>query len=191
MHTAVHNTLMIDDREQMTRAGRFLYLDRAQAEVLGREKAADGSWECLSARHDGYLKLGLIHSRRVTAHQDDRWVVEDLAQPVQDDVMTSLHEVRLHWLLPDWAWEIEKIEDLRMRLRLKSPHGWIDLNIFEATDDETFNHQSSINPLRGTHPWNRPRLTDSRLGFAYLRSETPCPFLCHPTNSKAAVEACQ
>ncbi len=44
-HTAVHNTLSVDDCDQMTRAGRFLWLDWAQAEVSSYEEAEDGSWE--------------------------------------------------------------------------------------------------------------------------------------------------
>jgi len=185
MHTAVHNTLMIDDREQMTRAGRFLYLDRAQAEVIGRERAADSSWECLSARHDGYLKLGLIHNRRVTAHQDDRWVVEDLVQPVQDDVITGLHVVRLHWLLPDWPWEIDKIEDFRLRLKLKTPHGWLHLNVFETTGSETIiiNHQLTRcgELIHGTGPvppilgWVSPTYAQKRPALSFATRFTKKP----------------
>jgi hypothetical protein len=184
-NTVVHNTLMIESLEQMTWAGRFLYLDRAQAEILGRERASDGSWECISARHDGYLKVGLIHSRRVTAHQDDRWVVEDWVQPVVDDVMTSLHEVRLHWLLPDWPWEIEKREDFSLRLNLKSPHGWLDLNIIPQTKNQSLiiNHQlvrcgellhgtGSASPILG---WVSPTyaLKHPALSFAILLAAKP------------------
>ena len=178
MHTKVHNTLMIDNREQMTRAGRFLYLDRAQAEILGREKAADASWERISARHDGYLAIGLIHTRKMTAYIDDHWVVEDFIQPVQDQVVPSLPEIRLHWLLPDWPWEISEMEDLRLRLKLKSPYGWLNLDIFEITGSEKLltNHQlarcgellsgaGSVSPILG---WVSPTygLKHPALSFA-------------------------
>jgi hypothetical protein len=185
MHTKVHNTLMIDDQEQMTRAGRFLYLDRAQAEILGREKAVDASWERISARHNGYLAKGLIHKRQVTAYTEDHWLVEDFIQPVQDQVVSSLHEIRLHWLLPDWPWEIMEMEDLRLRLKLKSPHGWLNLNIFETTGSKTYiiNHQltrcgellsgsGSVSPILG---WVSPTYALKRpaLSLAIRISSTP------------------
>ena len=76
----MHNTLSVDGLEQMTRAGRFLYLDWAQASPVERTRAADGSWERLSASHHGYRRLGVTHQRQVTAFKDGRWLVEDTLQ---------------------------------------------------------------------------------------------------------------
>jgi hypothetical protein len=123
-HTAVHNTVMVDGREQMTRAGRFLYLDWAQAEILKHETAEDGSSERIAAWHDGYQRLGVFHTRQVTVFRDDRWLVEDLIQPWMDEVQASSHEVRLHWLLPDWTYKILSRDS---SIRIQSPHGWIKL----------------------------------------------------------------
>lgn len=61
--TAFHNTVMVDGQDQMTRAGRFLWLDWAQAEVLERLLAPDGSLLRIVARHNGYRRLGVIHER--------------------------------------------------------------------------------------------------------------------------------
>ena len=122
-HTAVHNTVTVDGQEQMTRAGRFLYLDRAQAEVTAREQAEDGSWQRITAQHDGYRRLGVIHQRSVTAYQDNLWIVEDqlLSSGRRSEVGT-----RLHWLLPDWGFEIG---DKRLKIRLQSPFGIIQLSV--------------------------------------------------------------
>jgi hypothetical protein len=134
-HTAVHNTVMVDGREQMTRAGRFLYLDRAQAEILKHETAEDGSSERITAQHDGYLPWGMVTTRQVTIYQDDRWLVEDLIQPRRDEdlirpwrdeVQGSNHEVRLHWLLPDWTY---KILPGNRGIRIQSPYGWVRLEV--------------------------------------------------------------
>ncbi len=125
-HTAVHNTVMIDSRQQMTPAGRFLYLDRAQAEVLQREQAEDGSWERIVASHDGYQRIGVTHQRSVTAYQDERWVIEDQLLPISPSALQAPHSARLHWLLPDWAYELR---DAECGVRLKSPYGWVDLSI--------------------------------------------------------------
>ena len=76
--TLVHNTLSVDGREQMTRAGRFLYLDWAQASPARARpgcRMAPGSGS--RASHDGYRRLGVTHQRQVTAFQDGRWLVED------------------------------------------------------------------------------------------------------------------
>jgi hypothetical protein len=125
-HTAVHNTVMIDDRQQMTPAGRFLYLDKAQGKVLKREQAEDGTWERIIASHDGYQRFDMMHVRTVTAHQDDRWIIEDRVQHLADDVQRATHIVRLHWLLPDWEWECD---DSGLKIAVLSPYGWISLAV--------------------------------------------------------------
>ena len=125
-HTAVHNTVLVDCQEQMTRAGRFLYLDRAQAEIVAQERSEDGSWERLIALHDGYQRLGVTHQRSVTAHSDGRWVVEDQLLSVPRALFSASHSARLHWLLPDWQWEIE---NSGLNFRMLSPFGWIKLSI--------------------------------------------------------------
>ena len=135
--TNVHNTVSVGERDQMTRAGRFLWLDWAQAELIAHERDQDGSFERLVARHDGYRHLGVIHQRAVSASVDGRWIIEDTLLPVADSrlkVRQTLfptnpsHRARLHWLLPDWPWEIkEEGRDSRIEIRLKSPSGWINI----------------------------------------------------------------
>jgi hypothetical protein len=125
-HTAVHNTVMVDGLEQMNRVGRFLYLDRAQGEIISHEGAGDGSWDRIIAMHDGYLRLGTIHCRSVTAHQDGRWEVEDNIQADQGVQEKSIHLIRLHWLLPDW--EMDRLEE-GTGVRIKSSYGWITLGV--------------------------------------------------------------
>jgi hypothetical protein len=102
--TAVHNTVTISGRDQMTRAGRFLWLDWAQARVLeaGAQRA--------SAEHDGYAPY--IHQRSVSV-DSDQWAVKDEISGPQQTVTA-----RLHWLLPDWPWALEG-----GRLQLTSPEG--------------------------------------------------------------------
>lgn len=129
----VHNTLTIDGRDQMTRAGRFLFLDWAQGEIISREQAPDNSWQRLVARHFGYLRLGAVHQRSVTAHTDGRWVIADELLPVAN--AKSSPAARLHWLLPDWYWKIDEINEARVVLRLQSPFGWIKLAIGLQSND--------------------------------------------------------
>jgi len=131
--TGVHNTLAVAGLDQMSRAGRFLWLDWAQAQVVSRERAGDGSWERVTAQHDGYRRLGLVHQRAVTAFLDGRWVIEDRIlkagglkgvgfkrQPVPSN---------LHWLLPDWEWQLVEEDETQVEIRLSSAWGPISLKI--------------------------------------------------------------
>jgi hypothetical protein len=94
---AVHNTVTVDGREPMTRAGRFLWLNWDQAEVLrlASDKAV--------AQRNGYRKLGVIHRRTVQYETSDCWQVTDELLPVGDHPQP--HDLTLHWLFPNGYWE--------------------------------------------------------------------------------------
>jgi hypothetical protein len=126
--TLVHNTLSVDGREQMRRAGRFLYLDWAQVGTIDRSQSLDGGWERLSASHDGFRKLGITHQRQVTAFLRPRWLVEDMLNGSGG----RTHTARLHWLVPDWPWEADTASN-RLRLLLTAPLGKIELIIQTAS----------------------------------------------------------
>lgn len=117
-HTSVHNTLTLADREQMSRVGRFLYLEWAQAEVLSR------SSDAIAAQHDGYRKLGLIHQRRVQTSPWG-WLVEDQVLPLQSSPLAVVAAC-LHWQLPDWSWQIERLPD-GVSLTLETQQGPLQL----------------------------------------------------------------
>jgi hypothetical protein len=121
--TAVHNTLTVDGQQQMTRAGRFLWLDWAQAEVLGHEVNQEGRLAWITAEHDGYRRLGARHQRKLTALEDG-WLISDRLLPFgQPD--QRVHKAQLTWLLPDWDWCFEA-EDT---LGLAGPKFGLKLNI--------------------------------------------------------------
>jgi hypothetical protein len=116
----VHNTLTIEGRDQMTRAGRFLWLDWAQAELLATRADRQGRLVFAAARHDGYAKLGLVHSREIKS-EGRGWMISDHVQPIGEPRRVA---ARLHWLLPDWKWKVAGQE-----LRLASPHGTVTLEV--------------------------------------------------------------
>ncbi|MGD0708038.1 MAG: alginate lyase family protein [Anaerolineaceae bacterium] len=119
--TAVHNTVTVDDRDQMLRAGRFLWLDWAQATLLSEEQNA------LTAEHDGYRKLGILHRRRLECQPPQHWLVADILLPTGASLQE--HRFRLHWLLPDWPWKLEG-----GTLKLTPPAGSITLRIEVEND---------------------------------------------------------
>ncbi len=148
--TPIHNTVILDGREQMTWAGRFLWLDWNQATLLGAEKTPEGRWISLTGSHDGYQDRGYGHSgcvylRSVTADRYG-WLIEDQMLPANQSnaVVQPPHTVRLHWLLPDWPWELDDTTtDDRLALRIKSPYGWIKL-VVGVISDQT---EESSQPL--------------------------------------------
>jgi hypothetical protein len=132
--TGAHNTLMVNGQEQMRWVNRFLWLDWAQAWVV--ERSRDGSEERLVACHDGYRRLGVIHQRAVALQPGDHWVVEDCLLPIEAGSSSrKLLTARLHWLLPDWSWEVEKQEN-SATISLKSVHGLVRLAVSTKSDSE-------------------------------------------------------
>ena len=93
-----HNTVLVDDQEPMTRAGRFLWLDWAQAEIIGSWKSPTGKSEVLSFCHTGYENLKVLHQRTVIRMGDDRWIIAD------DILGEGDHALRLSWMLAHLPW---------------------------------------------------------------------------------------
>jgi hypothetical protein len=120
--TQLHNTVTVNGSEQMTRAGRFLYLDWALAGII--ENSEDGA--SMAARLQGYKSIGVIHTRTVTQSVGDRWLVEDLLDVKSTDRRKK--DFRLHWLFPDWEWELDR-QDRQVELRFKSPLGWATIKV--------------------------------------------------------------
>jgi hypothetical protein len=110
----------------MRRVGRFLYLDWAQAQASEPEQNQAGAYRRLAAQHDGYHRLGLIHQRSVTLLDAGNWFIEDTLLPLKPDVRSSKppFTFRLHWLLPDWPWELAD-----NTLRLQTPQGLVRVTL--------------------------------------------------------------
>ncbi len=96
VNTRVHNTITVDHRDQMVPAGKFLFLDRAQAQWEPGEVE-----NSLSAYHLGYNNKGVTHFRTLIFDQGEGFSVVD--NVVLENVTQPL-EITLHWLLPDWQW---------------------------------------------------------------------------------------
>ncbi len=129
----VHNTVVIDNQEFMLRAGKFLYLDWAQAKLINYQPGDQNNPEILTAEHSDYRKLGIMHTRKVTISSDGRWEIIDQV----DGPASPHHTVRLHWLLPDWQYEvlgpITNDSFSTYEIRIRSPQGWISLKTGAST----------------------------------------------------------
>ena len=122
--TAVHNTITINQHDQMTRAGKFLWLDWAQADV--EQKSSD----MLSAVHLGYTKQGVLHRRTLQRLNSSGWTILDELLPTRQP-KTKI-KITLNWLLPDWPYQTESD-----RVILDSPLGKITLRFKTDAAEKT------------------------------------------------------
>ncbi len=129
--TRVHNTVTINDQDQMTRAGRFLWLDWAQAKILKSTSSE------IIVEHNGYKRLGIIHRRKIEQTNSTNWIIVDTLIPIKkiSEVMTAT----LHWLLPDWQWAIDKY-----KLSLYAPFGLASINVKPDLKDKIFGQEMDI-----------------------------------------------
>jgi hypothetical protein len=128
----IHNSMLVDEQEYMLRAGRFLYLDWASSQVIDTVRDEENHLVSMTARHNGYRKLGIEYTRKVTTGEDGRWEVLDRLEGPTGTV----HTTRLHWLLPDWEYQAAG-GDFRPdfpagEIRVKSPYGWVSLHCEHA-----------------------------------------------------------
>ncbi len=171
---SVHNTLTINGLDPMTRAGRFLWLDWAQAQILVSTPTR------LVAEHNGYRRLGLLHRRAVEVINKGNWLIADTVLPDNSQLSIANYQllIRLHWLLPDWPWELD-----RSTIRLQSPHGQVSLAITTpdniephlslARAGELLHGSGNVEPYRG---WASPTYAQKTpaLSFA-LEIESDLP----------------
>lgn len=121
----VHNTVTVNGKDQFTRAGRFLYLDWFNAYRVSLPAEDPAVIQRVRGRIRGG---GCRHTRIVSVSEDDRWLVEDEILPLRMPWDRKPRTFRLHWLLPDWVWNIEDTGS-RILLRLESPHGPVTLAV--------------------------------------------------------------
>jgi hypothetical protein len=112
--TQVHNTITVNHRNQMQRAGRFLWLDWAQARLLIPTQASTNG---LTAEHSGYARIGVLHHRTLALATTDHWQITDTLLPASG-ATPQRYQLTVHWLLPDWPWKLEEAT-----LSLSSPQG--------------------------------------------------------------------
>jgi hypothetical protein len=122
--TSVHNTITVNQHDQMTRAGKFLWLDWAQADI--EQKSSD----MLSAVHFGYAKQGVLHRRTLQRLNQSGWSILDELLPTRQS--KSKIKAVINWLLPDWPYQTESD-----RVILNSPLGKITLRFKTDASEKT------------------------------------------------------
>src|SRR5215472_6424135 len=113
--TAAHNSVTVDDKDQMRRFSRFLWIDWARGWNL--QHTLDRECEIWSGEHDGYNRLGVSH-RRTIERRGDLWNIRD------DILGDGQHRVRLQWLLSDFP---AVVDDSVGTVQLKTPTGLVQI----------------------------------------------------------------
>ena len=97
--TAAHNTIEIDDADQMEKGARFLWLRWTRSRMHRFESDSNGRVTCFDGEHHGYTRLpGRVVHRRCVCRIDDAYVVID------DVTGEGEHAVCLRWRLCDADW---------------------------------------------------------------------------------------
>lgn len=111
--TEVHNTVTVDQQDQMEKFSRFIWVDWSQGNVLAfEEKDRLKYWQ---GQHTGYTRLidPVLHKRSVLLLDGQNWFVVDHVKGLAE------HEFRLNWLLDNDFQSLNK-EENTLQLQSKS-----------------------------------------------------------------------
>jgi asparagine synthase (glutamine-hydrolysing) len=124
VRTGSHNTVQVDDRDQMLHFRKFKCLYWTSAKLLSFEDNAD--WTLCVGEHYGYQRHPgrCVHKRSVLFLKDDFWVVVDRIEG------SGTHSIRLHWLGGDFPYRSGL--DGHTSLQLETPDGPFYLAVFDA-----------------------------------------------------------
>jgi hypothetical protein len=152
----VHNTLIVDGRDPMDHASRFLWLKWAQGRVVGRWRSNNNSLEVIAAEHYGYRRMGVIHRRAVIRAGDDIWLVID------DVLGEGARVANIAWLMPDMSWRLEgscayvDFGDGKAAVKLEPSEGIVGLyRKGELVAGEAMRYKVPVRGWRSTNYWEK------------------------------------
>jgi Heparinase II/III-like protein/Heparinase II/III N-terminus len=177
--TAVHNTVTLDNRDQMRRAGRFLWLDWAQARGRLLSSNDQAYADRFEGEHDGYINFGVKHRRMVQWLSAAGWVIVD------DIEGAGSHDVRLHWLTPDLPYEFSEAP---LQVTFNSAQGQIRWNIFSSVPGDAL----VVRAAKRTETASANEFTDADIRLLGWESSTygdlrPAVSLVYQTRSQLPV----
>jgi asparagine synthase (glutamine-hydrolysing) len=125
--TSAHNTIAVDDLDQMERGPRFTWFHWNRGKVIGRETA--GEIKLFEGEHDGYRRrLGIVHRRAVMLIGESAWVIID------DIRGEGEHKLSSQWLFPKSTIESQTGQCVKLRCAV----GDFTASFFTfASDDRT------------------------------------------------------
>jgi hypothetical protein len=101
--TTAHNTVVVDNSDQMQRVSRFVWFHWTKAKLLSH-KSLDNGIGTMQGEHYGYCrgKEKIIHRRAVLLLPDNCWMVVD------DVLGMGIHEVGLCWQLSEAKFKLKE-----------------------------------------------------------------------------------
>jgi hypothetical protein len=158
--TRAHNTVCVDGIDQSQAGGNFLWLRKANVDVIHRSRTAQQ--DRLVARHDGYMRLDdpVRHTRTITFCKDTGHLY------VEDDIeCAAMHQVDLHWHFSEicdvyassggWVARVDNVAveialegpvgDVSVvRGELDPPLGWISRRLDQKTPTSTLRYSAHV-----------------------------------------------
>ena len=130
-HTQYHNTVTVDARDQMERAGRFLWLPWLRGNVRVKVRSAEGHLSYWEGEHNGYQRLldPVTHRRGILKMPEELWLVVDDLRGRKE------HNYRLHWLFSDWPYEWQAEDAL---LKLNTQKGTYHVSFLSNVPENEF-----------------------------------------------------
>jgi asparagine synthase (glutamine-hydrolysing) len=129
-HTAYHNTVTVDGRDQMERVGRFIWLPWVKGWVTGLLSSQQKTLSYWEGQHDGYETRDVMYRRGILRLDDVGWLVLDRLSGHKS------HNFRLHWLLNDFAYQQNTTD---RRIVLQTPKGNYHVHMGAFPDNATMN----------------------------------------------------
>lgn len=115
MGTRSHNTVIVDNKDQMLLHRRFKWLYWTKAKLISFSE------NYIEGEHHGYGRLNgkVIHRRKMKIWRDGSFLVEDkLSQEKR-----ILHTYDLHWLINDFPYEVKILGEKIFEVVLHTPIG--------------------------------------------------------------------
>ncbi|MCK4782951.1 MAG: alginate lyase family protein, partial [Desulfobacteraceae bacterium] len=124
--TAAHNTIAVDDAEQMTKASRFMWFDWTKAKLTTYNSGDCDGTKVMQGEHYGYCRNGqdVIHRRAVLSWEQTCWLIVD------DVLGLGTHNIELFWQLCDLEHQLSGNV-----LTIKTEDGPVCLAVLTPGDD--------------------------------------------------------
>ncbi|MEL7221130.1 MAG: alginate lyase family protein [Bacteroidota bacterium] len=143
-HTRFHNTITVDDKDQMERAYRFTWGYWHTAQLNDFQKADD--YQLLEVEHHGYHRLTapVTHRRSIIAINDYWLVIDDL-------LGAASHQIGIHWLLAHFPFQNNE-----NHLLIDTPEGNFEVGIhhWNTTSNEVSLDALPLNIHKGDKTQN-------------------------------------
>ncbi len=138
--TAAHNTLVVEESNQMTKGPRFMWFDWTTSKLNGYSPPTAGAPGHIEGEHSAYQKrFGVTHRRRVDYLSHDDWRICDRLVGAQSTNASSM------WHFPDvpHEWDSQarqldfEVRAGRVRMHFEVTNGEIDSSeVLRADEDE-------------------------------------------------------